>query len=1251
MHRIANLPSEEPNENLALIEQPEAPVLFLTSASSDISGLSNVFKKNQNHYLNKKIRALKLSYLNHNSQVDHYLRTTAKNSKIIIVRFLGSRSDWSYGFEQLILWSKAKENRHIIILSGTTEQEIELNGISNIRYQDSLYLGELLKVGGKINILKFLECISSILKHNNLYNIDKEIEFSTDPYKWDWKNDKGYKIGVIFYSSILKSGDTYFARKILDIFRINGLCPRSIWVSSLKKKKVQENVINIFKKEGIDSIATTTSFASVDFENVNIGNQIWDQLDVPVFQILISNNSRQRWAKSSRGLDPLDLSLQVILPELDGRITTKIGAFKKVEMDNKELCSQVHKLNPELRNIHWISELIKSWIVLQKLPIDKVKIIIILSNYPVKDGRLGNGVGLDTPASLVNILDILYESGYNLGNYKKLKAEKDLIRQIMLARTNSTETKRNDPLDYLPLEKYLKYWKCLPNKARASIETKWGLPSKAIDKELKGFPIHGIKFGNVAILIQPSRGYTEDNIKDIHSPILPPPHRYLAQYFWKKNIFKSNLMIHLGKHGTVEWLPGKSAGQSVNCYPQSLVPPLPYLYPFIVNDPGEGSQAKRRTQSVIIDHLTPPISRASLTKDLLKVETLLDEYYESETIDSKRNLIIKAKLDNLIKNLNLLDIINPSKCIDLDKANNNVYNNLDAYLCELKENQIRTGLHIFGKQPKVNHIIDLSLSIAVCPSFQRVGITQELSRILNISIDPWNDYEGEMIIKSDLDMLSTLTNSCFRVKGDYINWITNQANIIVTYHVLNILESSLPIDYNKDLVPAFKSLLDIESLSDVVNNLRIKIIDPILSSPFNEISTLKKGLQGMRIISGPSGSPTKGKLEVLPTGKNFYSVDIRGLPTESAWDLGRRSTQKILELYMLENGSDLRYMALSVWATSTMRNGGEDISQFLSLIGVKPIWDGNTGKLIDIEVIPISILGRPRVDVTLRISGLFRDAFPHLIELVNKGLKLVGALDEPEEFNPYAFSIKNGYSKGRVYGCSPEGYGTGLQELINLGCWENDDELADCYLNHSNWLYESSEEPIKDTAGLKDALSNVDVVLHNQDNREHDLLDSDDYYQYHGGLTMAVNRLSGKNPKVYFADNSKHSNPKVHKLEKEIDKVVRSRLLNEKWIKGMADHGYKGAFEMSASLDYLFAYDATTNSVPKWCYSSILEAWIKKEDTLNFLLDNNPWALRDISERFLEAYNRGMWNPNDEELDSIRNVLLRSDESIEQGKY
>ncbi len=589
------------------------------------------------------------------------------------------------------------------------------------------------------------------------------------------------------------------------------------------------------------------------------------------------------------------------------------------------------------------------------------------------------------------------------------------------------------------------------------------------------------------MLIQPERGYDRDPSLSYHSPDLPPTHAYLAQYLWLREVEGSQLVVHVGKHGNLEWLPGKGLGLSNQCFPEWALGPMPHLYPFIVNDPGEGSQAKRRAQAVILDHLTPPLGRAGLHGPLQTLEALLDEYWEACQLGSGRVEPLRQRLAETLEALEL-----PLEASDLEGR----IDRADGYLCELKEAQIRTGLHTYGHLPAPEPLLELLLCLARPPLAEGPGLTQALAKDLGLALDPWADPEDEPLDPADRQRLLAAApeaaQACRRI-GDGVALLEERA-----------LELLRPLLEPLAEVPPCGTIT-----RSVLERVRGDLIPRLLRCGEAEREAFLAGVAGERIAAGPSGAPTRGRPDLLPTGRNFYSVDLRGLPSEAAWDLGRRSAELLLELHLQEEGDDLRHLALSVWGTATMRNGGEDIAQALALMGVRPVWDGPTRRMVDLEVIPLALLGRPRVDVTLRISGLFRDAFPQLVGWVNRATALVAGLQEAEADNPLAAALIREGHCARVYGSAPGAYGAGLQGLIDSGQWEERSDLGEAYLNWSGWRYEGSGEAIADRGGLEQRLRQVQVVLHNQDNREHDLLDSDDYYQFQGGLSAATERVRG----------------------------------------------------------------------------------------------------------------------------------------------
>ncbi len=1246
MHRLASIPGDRTEDDGALfVEQPPAPVVLLSSADTDLLAVSQLLEA-EPALLPADLRALNLSSLQHPAVIDHYVATTLASTRLVVVRLLGGRGHWSYGLECLRHWAEGGEGRQLLVLAGTAEEEQALASLGSLDGPLATACAACLREGGAANLRLLLQTLAALLAGER--PAPPCPIPAADPLPHDWREEPGSRVGVILYRALWQAGDLALMEALLAALRQRGLSPRGLWVSSLRDGAVQRGVADLLGRERVQAVLCGTGFASVSFEEAGLGAPLWEQLGVPVLQVLCSGRSRGAWQESSIGLAPLDLSLQVALPELDGRLTTRVGAFKERSSTSDTLATALHRYEPDRERLDWIAQLTAAWTDLRLTPAPERRVALVLANYPNRNSRLANGVGLDTPASAALMLGWLAEAGYDLGAPADLPADGDaLIHRLLEGRSNDPESGHRPPLAHLPLSAYQGWYDTLPLEGRQRLEALWGPPAADAGLEtaaladggtVPAFPVRGLRFGRVLLLIQPERGYDRDPSLSYHSPDLPPTHAYLAQYLWLRQSFGAQVVVHVGKHGNLEWLPGKGLGLSQDCFPEWGLGPLPHLYPFIVNDPGEGSQAKRRAQAVILDHLTPPLGRAGLHGDLQGLEALLDEYWEARQLGSARAPLLRERLGTLLEQLQLPAMAQADLEARLEAA--------DGYLCELKEAQIRLGLHTFGTLPAPAKLAELLLCLARAPQAGVPGLTQALAHDLGLDLDPWADPDEAPLAAADRTRLAdhAQPGSLLRHAGDGVAVLERIALTLVQAELAGRLEAPpLPLG---------------AATERALQHLRQDLLPPLLACGEAERRALLTGLAGGRIAAGPSGAPTRGRPDLLPTGRNFYSVDLRGLPTEAAWDLGRRSAELLLQLHLQEEGDDLRTLALSVWGTATMRNGGEDIGQALALMGVRPVWDGPTRRLVDVEVIPLRLLGRPRVDVTLRISGLFRDAFPQLVGWFNRATRLVAALREDPEDNPLAASARLEGHGGRIYGSAPGAYGAGLQGLIDSGHWEERGDLGEAFLNWSAWRYDGDPgdgasggaiAATADRSGLERRLAQVQVVLHNQDNREHDLLDSDDYYQFQGGLSAAAERLQGRAPALWFGDHSRSERPRLHRLEREFDKVLRSRLLNPRWIEAMQEHGYKGGFEMAASLDYLFAYDASTGRVPDWGYGAISAAWLEDGTVREFLSRSNPWALRDMAERLLEAHHRGLWEGAEpQRLEGLQALVLESEGLVEQ---
>ncbi len=1093
-------------------------------------------------------------------------------------------------------------------------------------------------------------------------------------------------VGILFYRAHYLSGNTKVIDALVAALRQRHLYPVPIYVSSLKDIEIQQALLrqcsgqnsDAIEHPAIELLINTTSFAVTSPATDSTrklpkatGNSyaknefdLWRSLNVPVLQAICSGSTIEHWQNHSQGLTPRDIAMNVALPEVDGRIITRTVSFKAAQENASKsgLQTDVVLYKPVSDRINFVSDLAARWIRLKRTPPKDRKIALILANYPNRDGRIANGVGLDTPASCLEILKALQAEGYTLG--KSLPATGDeLMAQLTAGITNDPEGYGLRSVNQtLSIDSYQPFFETLSDAVQTGVVTRWGSAAKewqrftqnlATQANATEMPIPGIQFGNIFVGIQPSRGYDIDPSLNYHAPDLEPTHAYLGFYHWLRHHFAADAMVHVGKHGNLEWLPGKGIALSESCYPEAAFGPMPHFYPFIVNDPGEGAQAKRRSQAVILDHLTPPMTRAELYGPLQQLESLVDEYYEAQNLDPTRLPLIAKKIIPLIESTQLQQDLSLSPItkkpatrlgIDQNRTSKDLQTwlpQIDGYLCELKESQIRDGLHIYGQCPQDRQLIDLMVAIARHPNSEHVGLSRAIAQSWNLDIDPLT-ADLSQSYKSDLSQLI----SC-RTVGDIVEQIEEYAISLVT-----------------DLI-AGSTASKTSELQAVLDWMRSTLL-PNLRSTTDEIHHLLRGLNGHYVPSGPSGAPTRNRPEVLPTGRNFYSVDIRAIPTESAWDVGRKAAEIVVENYAQENGEYPRTLGLSMWGTAAMRTGGDDISEALALLGVRPVWDGPSRRVVDFEILPLSLLGRPRVDVTLRVSGFFRDAFPNLISLFDQAVNAVSALDEPAEQNPLAAHVQadcqqwqtQGLEKAqslersryRIFGSKPGAYGAGLQGLIEAQNWESDEDLARAYINWSGYAYTGQADGHSAPEAFNQRLSQMQIVLQNQDNREHDLLDSDDYYQFQGGLTAAVKAKRGEAPVTYFGDNAVPENPKVRSLKSEIARVYRSRVVNPKWIAGVMRHGYKGAFEMSATVDYLFAYDATTGCVENHMYEGVANAYVFDENVREFVEKSNPWALRDMAERLLEANQRGLWEgASTEMVDGLRAIAHEAEGQIEAG--
>ncbi|WP_138502676.1 cobaltochelatase subunit CobN [Nostoc sp. PA-18-2419] len=1335
MHRISGISGGwDQSEGLTFVEQTPATLVLITAADTDIQTLATAIPKLPARF--PTFRVANLLQLQQQLSIDTYAEQVLEFAQVIILRLLGGRSYWGYGLEVV---QEIVQRKGITLIVMPGDDSLDPNLIS----QSTLPLGIVNQIwqyfseGGIENFVNALQFIADACLSTAYNPLPPQRIPRVGLYEWGagrWGMGRGWgagsreqrgedpplhpapcphaspssshtpnphyplspeaappspisKVGILFYRAHYLAGNTKVIDALCQALVQKNLQPVPVFVSSLREPDVQLELSEFFQPKETEPIAlllNTTSFSLAKLESETPQTELWQKLDVPVLQVILSGGSVEQWELQLKGLSPRDIGMNVALPEVDGRIITRAVSFKAVQTRNSDLETDVVVYEPVSDRIEFVAQLAANWVRLRSKPPQERRIALILANYPNRNGRLANGVGLDTPASCVEILQALHQAGYQVENPPAQGDE--LIQRLTSGVTNDPESREWRPAQQsVSWREYQEYFACLPPAVQQGISERWGVGDQESNQEFfpcapvplcssASIPVPGIQLGNIFVGIQPSRGYDNDPSLNYHAPDLEPTHAYLAFYYWVRECFAADAVVHVGKHGNLEWLPGKSVALSSNCYPEVAFGALPHLYPFIVNDPGEGSQAKRRAQAVIIDHLTPPMTRAELYGSLQQLENLIDEYYEAESLDPSRLPAIRDRIRELTLKENLhLDLgIQNEEILNSEFL---ILNSLDGYLCELKEAQIRDGLHIFGQCPQGQQLRDLIVAIARIPNRYSLGITRAIAEDWGLDFDP---------LTADLSMTSgqySVVNSTeCRTIGDIVEVLEQHAALLVE----QLINQNSEFRIQNSALPTPDS-----PLTTTLDWIRDRLL-PTLQQTHEEITHLLHGLDGGYVKSAPSGAPTRGRPEVLPTGRNFYSVDIRAIPTETAWDIGRKAAETLIEYYTQEHGEYPKTLGLSLWGTATMRTGGDDIAEALALLGVRPVWDGAARRVVDFEILPLAVLGRPRVDVTLRISGFFRDAFPNLIDLFAQAVTAVANLDEPPEQNPLAVAVRQETdlwtqqgltleaakmrSLYRIFGSRPGAYGAGLQGLIESQNWTDDQDLARAYINWSSYAYSSAGGAGEQGAGsrgdkitspspqqraplplnptpeiFEQRLAQMQVVLHNQDNREHDLLDSDDYYQFQGGLTVAVRSLQGKNPQTYFGDHSIPTQPRIRQLREEIARVYRSRVINPKWIAGVMRHGYKGAFEMAATVDYLFAYDATTKCVEDYMYQGIVQAYLLDPVVLEFIEEKNPYALRDIAERLIEAHKRNLWQDvNIGTLEILRNLVHQAEAVIEE---
>ena len=978
----------------------------------------------------------------------------------------------------------------------------------------------------------------------------------------------------------------------------------------------------------IDVLINTLKFSLTVGRPIDIS--FFKRLDRPILQAYTLLQSESDWRENLEGLTPLDLSFSVSLPEFDGVIHSVPFACKQEAADG----NIVHP--PIIDRMDLLARKAEKWARLRHKPNAEKRIAIIFHNYPPGNASIGNAAGLDSPASVLALLRRMQQAGYQVGELPTDSQE--LMNRLIACGTNERqyvgEKSATDYLGTLSAKEYDKWYSQLPEKPAQQMATDWGAAPGQVFVERDCLLVPGMQLGNVVVSVQPPRGFGEDPAKIYHSPDCAPTHHYLGFYAWLRDRFGADAVLHIGTHGSLEWLPGKATGLSGECYPELALGDLPNIYPYLITIVGEGMQAKRRGAACLIGHQTPPMSHSGLYDDLAALERLVDEYWHYRIQQPDKLQQAAGQILAAADAANLKEAVPPP---DSAAEFEDYLEKLHAYLTDLKNMQIRVGLHILGQAPNGDTLVEYLLAMTRLPNGDIPSLFACAAALKGM------DYEDASVLDEVRQDCRCLVQRLQAAEFDLDSvwptlqtetaWLQNAAteDLAVLHQVLEYLCG--PLQRN-------------------------------LALTSQEIDNTLAALGGRFVEPGPAGAPTSGMGDILPTGRNFYGVDPRMLPSPVAWECGKQLADLLIERFVAEEGHYPESIGVILWSGANMRSRGQCIAQFLYFLGIRPVWQKSSGRVVGLEAIPLQELRRPRIDVTARISGLFRDAMPFAVQWMDKAVALAAAQEEPLEQNyvrkhvlaesaeleQAGLSAKEAREQAgyRIFGCPPGSYGAGVGALLEARNWQTVDDLGKVYVRWGAYVYGTKAKGEFLPERFSRRLATMEVTVKNEDNREVNLLHSDDFNAYHGGMVAAVRSLRGSAPRSYCGDSSDRGRLAVRSLKEEFTRVFRAEAMNPKYIAGMQQHGYKGAADLAAVAAHCYDWDATSLVMENWMYESLAEKYALEPQIQQWMQQVNPWALKRIAEKLLEAQQRGMWQARQETMDQLKNLYLSIEGELEE---
>ena len=1081
--------------------QPPGDIAILSFAYSDLAGLAAAWETERSGL--PSVRLAHLRDLRHPMSVDLWIDRVGAHAKVILIRLLGGLDWWKYGVDRLAALARER-GIALAVLPGEDRDDHRLEAASTLPPHELAALLRYFREGGGTNMRallgrlarhagrdvalrepKALPRLAGYLPGEGAVAVDR-LAMTLMPGR--------PVIPIVFYRAMLLAGDTAPIDMLFTALAARGLSPAPLFITSLKDREADAFLRDALARLDPALIVTMTAFAAGGGADQPAA---LDAAGVPVMQVISATTKRAAWQDSPRGLGAADLAMHVVLPELDGRVLAGAIAFKDPLPPQEGLAFTALASRPEPDRVAMVADRIAALVRLREMPRRERRVAVLMPDYPAAKGRTGYAVGLDVPASVNAALGDLAAAGYAVSGAPQTP------RDLLDALAHGSE----DAI--LTIAQYEAYLARLPRDAVARLREAWGEPSVDPDVREGAFHFRARQFGNILVALPPDRGRTAERRADYHDAVLPPLHALVAFGLWLRHVVKADALVHMGAHGTLEWLPGKAVALTADCFPEIVTGTLPMIYPFIVSNPGEAAQAKRRIAGLTIGHLPPPLVAGGPTGEAHELELLLDEYAQADGLDRRRRerlaeLIVEtAQRTGLAQEAGII----AGGTVAPDEA----LRRIDAWLCDLKDLAIKDGQHIYGRSPS--------------------GI-----------YDPM--------------------------------WQTSAAA---------------------------------------------------------ERAALLAALDGRRVAPGPAGAPARGRRDVLPTGRNLFTADPRTLPTPTAMELGRLAADEVVRAHLQTHGDMPRAVVIDLWGSATLRTGGEEIAQGLTLLGCRPIWESASGRVTGIEVLPCAAAGRARVDVTWRISGLFRDLFPAQIALIDAAVQAVAARDETDDENPLAAACRsgNGAKTGRlqrIFGTAPGVYGAGVEDLI--GHDADNEAVGAAYLAAASHAYGGADGEADAAPGaFAQRVAHADALVHVSDDPARDLLEGAEDAAFVGGFAAAA-KLLGRSVDLVMLDVTDPQRPRARALSAALARIVRARAVNPRFIAGQMRHGPRGAAELVETVDRLVAFAATTGAVSGNLFDLLYDAYVADPDVRDFLLRENPAAAAAIAERLESARRRGLWHPH-----------------------